>query len=113
MHFKEELKVQFAALNDKRYYLPDGVTSLPYGHFLLTELDKKKNIKNIQNVLFKMKDDLIREESSIIKKCERIRILRSILNQSPTYYKLDSLKRPYINQLTRTTKDYILSGLWQ
>ena len=113
MHFKEELKVQFAALNDKRYYLPDGVTSLPYGHFLLTELDKKNNIKNIQNVLFKMKDDLIREESNLIKKCERIRILRSILNQSPTYYKLDSLKRPHINQLTRTTKDYILSGLWQ
>ena len=45
MHFKEELKVQFAALNDKRYYLPDGVTSLPYGHFLLTELDKKKEYK--------------------------------------------------------------------
>ena len=60
-----------------------------------------------------MKDDLIREESNIIKKCERIRILRSILNQSPTHYKLDSRKRPHINQLTRTTKDYILSGLWQ
>ena len=67
MQFKEELKVQFASLNDKRYYLTDGVTSLPYGHFLLSELDKKKNIKNIQNVLFKIKDDLIREESNIIK----------------------------------------------
>ena len=113
MQFKEELKVQFASLNDKRYYLTDGVTSLPYGHFLLSELDKKTNIKNIQNVLFKIKDDLIREESNIIKKCENIRVLRSILNQIPTYYKLDSLKRPAITQLTRTTKDYILSGLWQ
>ena len=64
IHFKEELKVQFAGLNDKRYYLPDGVTSLPYRHSLLTELDKKKNKKNIQNVLFKIKDDLIREESN-------------------------------------------------
>ena len=113
IHFKEELKVQFAGLNDKRYYLPDGVTSLPYGHFLLTELDKEKNKKNIQNVLFKIKDDLIREESNLVKKCERICVLRSILNQIPTYYKLDSLKRPAIRQLTRTTKDYILSGLWQ
>ena len=112
MHFKEELKVQFAGLNDKRY-LPDGVTSLPYGHFLLTELDKKKNKKNIQNVLFKIKDDLIREESNLIRKCERIRVLRSILNQILTYYKLHSLKRPAIQQLTRTTKDYILSSLWQ
>ena len=113
MKFKEELKVQFASLNDKRYYLTDEVTSLPYGHFLLTELDKKKNIKNIQNVLFKMKDDLIREESNLIKKNEKIRVLRSILNQIPTYYKLDSIKRPAITQLTRTTKNYILSGLWQ
>ena len=27
--------------------------------------------------------------------------------------KLDSIKRPCIIQLTRTTKDYILSGIWQ
>ena len=25
-------KVQFASLNDERYYLLDGITSLPYGH---------------------------------------------------------------------------------
>ena len=61
MKFKEELKVQFAGLNDKRYYL----TSLPYGHFLLAEIDKKKNNKNIQNVLFKIKDDLIRENQML------------------------------------------------
>ena len=60
-----------------------------------------------------MKDDLIREESNAIKNCERIRVLRSILNQVPTYYKLDSIKRPAVKQLTTTTKDYILSGLWQ
>ena len=113
MKIKEEVKTQFASLNDKRYYLPDGVTSLPYGHFLLAEIDKKKDNKKIQNILFKIKDDLIREESNITKKCERIRVLRSILNQVPTYYKLDSVKRPAIEQLTRTTKDYILSGLWQ
>ena len=28
-------KVQFASLNDKLYYSPDGITSLPYGHRLL------------------------------------------------------------------------------
>ena len=113
MKFKEELKDQFAGLNDKRYYLPDGVTSLPYGHFLLAEIDNKKDNKKIRIVLFKIKDDLIREESNTIKKCERIRVLRSILNQIPTYYKLDSLKRPAIKQLASTTKEYILSGTWQ
>ena len=39
----ETYKMQFAGLNDKRYYLPDGITSLPYGHFLLAEFDEKKN----------------------------------------------------------------------
>ena len=33
---------QFAGLNDKRYYLTDGVTSLPYGHFLLAEISEHK-----------------------------------------------------------------------
>ena len=102
MRMLEQYKTQFAALNDKRYYLTDGITSLPYGHFLLAELDKKKeNYKKIQNVLFKIKDELIRQECTAIKKCERIRVLRSILYQIPTYYKLDSIKRPSIIQLTR------------
>ena len=43
MKLIETYKMQFAGLNDKRYYLPDGVTSLPYGHFLLAEFDEKKN----------------------------------------------------------------------
>ena len=41
-------KVQFAGINDKRYYCSDGITSLPYGHFLLAELrDKKKEYNEI------------------------------------------------------------------
>ena len=31
-------KVQFASLNDKQYYCPDEITSLPYGYPLLLEL---------------------------------------------------------------------------
>ena len=41
MRLIESYKTQFAGLNDKRYYLSDGVTSLPYGHFLLAEIDEK------------------------------------------------------------------------
>ena len=113
MKLTEVNRTQFTGLNDKRYYLTDGITSLPYGHFLLAELDEKKSYKNIQNVLFKIKDELIRDECKAIKKCERIRVLRSILNQAGTYYKLDSTKRPDIPNLSKCTKDYILSGIWQ
>ena len=107
-------KTQFAGLNDKRYYLTDGSTSMPYGHFLLAELnEKKKKYKKIQNVLFKIKDDLIREDCKAIKKCEKIRVLRSILGQSGTLYKLHSTKRPDIPNLSKSTKDHILSGISQ
>ena len=40
---------QFGLLNCKRFYLTDGVTSLPYGHFLLTSIrEKKKEYNQIQ-----------------------------------------------------------------
>ena len=66
-------RTQFAGLNDKQYYLPDGITSLPYGHFLMSEMkEKKKQYKLTQNVIMKIKDDLIREESKIFAKCERL-----------------------------------------
>ena len=102
-----------AELDKKKNYKKIQNVLLPYGHFLLAELDKKKNYKKIQNVLFKIKDELIRDECNAIKKCKRIRVLRSILNQKGTYYKLDSIKRPDIPNLTKCTKDYILSGIWQ
>ena len=39
---------QFGLLNSKRYYLTDGVTSLPYGHFLLTSIrEERKKYKQI------------------------------------------------------------------
>ena len=39
-------RTQFGLLNSKRFYLSDGVVSIPYGHFLLTLIreSKKKNI---------------------------------------------------------------------
>ena len=107
-------KVQFAGLNDKRYSFSDGITSLPYGHFLLAELrDKKKEYKEIHKKIDKIKYDLLREECKACTKCERIRILRWILAQSPTYYKLGCNKRPKNSDVLQTTKAYILNGYWQ
>ena len=44
MKMKTDNKVQFASLNDKRYYLSDGIASLPFGHPRLLELRDKKYI---------------------------------------------------------------------
>ena len=106
-------KKQFACLNDKRFYFSDGITSLPYGHFLLAETrDEKKQYKQIHKDIMHIKDNLIRQEYRACTKCERIRTLRSILAQSPTYYKVDSVKRPSVKNILQSTRDYILSGMW-
>ena len=106
-------KKQFACLNDKRFYFSDGITSLPYGHFLLAETrDEKKQYKQIHKDIMHIKDNLIRQEYRACTKCERIRTLRSILAQSPTYYKVDSVKRPSVKNIFQSTRDYILSGMW-
>ena len=61
----------------------------------------------------KIKDDFIREKSKIFAKCERLRVLKSVLSQPPTYYKIESNKRPNIKNIIKSTKEYILSGIWQ
>ena len=94
MQMKTVTRKQFAGLNDKRFYFTDGITSLPFGHFLLAEIrEHKKQYKKIRKEILNIKEYLIREEHKASSKCERVHILRSILAQSPTYYKTDSKKR--------------------
>ena len=105
---------QFGLLNSKRYYLTDGVTSLPYGHFLLTSIrEEKKKYKQIHKKIMQIKDDLLRQEFRACGKCERVRILRSILAQPPTYFKLNSTKRAPITNISNLTREFILGGMRQ
>ena len=105
---------QFGFLNCKRCYLTNGVCSLPYGHFLLSSLrEKKKQYKKIHRKIMQIKDELLREEFRTSAKCERLRILSSILAQPPTYYKLTSTKRAAITNIFNSTREYVLGGSWQ
>ena len=118
MQMKTVTRKQFAGLNDKRFYFNDkrfdGITSLPFGHFLLAEIRQhKKQYKKIHKDILAIKDYLIREEHKASSKCERVRVLRSILAQSPAYYKTDSKKRPCRENIFCSTKQYILSGIRQ
>ena len=38
MKMKSVNEIQFAGLNDKRYYFHDGIVSLPFGHFLFEKV---------------------------------------------------------------------------
>ena len=65
-------KVQFASLNDKRYYFLDGIVSLPFENPL-------NPIRKY--ILFsekKKKDKLLKLEKQAVAKNERLKILRNI-----------------------------------
>ena len=50
-------KVQFASLNDKRYYFSEGIVWLPFGHPSLSELrDYKKSLPKIHTVIKEEKE---------------------------------------------------------
>ena len=86
-------KVQFASLNNKRYYFLEGIKSLPFGHLSLSELkDYKKSLPKIHTVIKEEKDKLLQLENKIVNNNERLRILRSIFSQPITYYNLKSNK---------------------
>ena len=106
--------VQFAILNDKRYYFSDGILSLPFGHPPLSKLrDYKKSLPKIHTVIKEEKDKLLQLENKIVNNNERLRILRSIFSQPITYYNLKSNKRSTVKRFDyMTTRDYILNSMW-
>ena len=60
-----------------------------------------------------IKDELLRQEFRACNKCERISILRSILAQPPTYFKLNSTKRAAITNIFNSTRECLFGGMWQ
>ena len=56
------VKTKFSQINDKRFYFPNGVLSLPNGHPSLEEIDKFKNDKG-QNrkVLLRRKTQSVKD----------------------------------------------------
>ena len=107
--------VQFASLNDKRYYFLDGIVPLPYGHPLLSKIHQiKKTYPKIYKIIEQEKNNELKIENEVDVKHERLWILRSIDAQPKTYYKLDSNVK--VNQKGSfdftTTRDNILNSKW-
>ena len=107
-------KVQFASLNDERYYFSDRIVSLLFRYLSLSELrDYKKSLPKIHTVIKEEKDKLLQLENKIVNNNERLRILRSIFSQPITYYNLKSNKLSTIKRFDYTaTRDYILNSMW-
>ena len=107
-------KVQFARLNDKRYYFSDGIVSLPFGHPTLNEVrEYKKSLPKIHTVIQKEKNEILKRENEAVNNNERLRILRSIFSQPITYYNLKTNKSFSANKFDyTTTRDYTLNSKW-
>ena len=107
-------KVQFARLNDKRYYFSDGIVSLLFGHPALNKVrEYKKSLPKIHTVIQKEKDEILKGENAVVNNNERLRILRSIFSQPITYYNLKTNKHLSANKFDyMTTRDYILNSKW-
>ena len=107
MQMKSISKVQFGQLNDKRFYLANGILSLPYGHPLLENVRKQKDkYRDIHKVIQTKKEDFLKEKTKVIEKIPSLNILNQIFNQVPLIYELDS-ETNFFKSGWNTTKDYI------
>ena len=106
-------KVQFGQLNDKRFYFPNGITSLPFGHPHLEKVRKQKNkFRNIHKIIQYKKHEFLEEEAKVEENSERLNILNQIFNQVPLIYELKSNQNFFKSGLI-TTKNYIKNGYWK
>ena len=68
------IKKKFSQLNDKRFYFPNAVISLPFGNSALEQVDsfKKNKGQRIEYYFLKEKDKLLKLEKSALKNCPRL-----------------------------------------
>ena len=105
-------KCEFGQLNDKRYILPDGISSLPYGHKDLKFIENfKDEISLTPEKLIKYHmDNLLRFEKGILQSNKKMRIMNSVLFQQLVFYKRGTLKRSQF-QIESNIRDFLLLGL--
>ena len=105
-------KIQFGQLNDKRFYFPNGIVSLPFGHFLFDELRKERSQnRNIQLQIKEKKWEFIKKENEVLNKNERLSTFCQIINGTPNLHTLKS-EIPTLPCLL-STKDYIEKNYWR
>ena len=114
---KTVTKSKFSQINDKRFYFPDGVVPLPFGHPLLKEMDEFKQEKGqkIEKYFWEVKENLFNLENKALKEHPRLYLYHQILMSTPKIFNI-SQKNDFTQQrktlLKRDTKDIVLEGGW-
>ena len=105
-------KIQFGQLNDKRFYFPNGLVSLPFGHFLFNDMRKiRHQNRQIHLQIQEKKWEFIKQENEIINKNERLSVFYQIINGIPNLYMLLSTIPVILHVLS--TKEYIEKQYWK
>ena len=108
-------------LNDKRFYFPNAIVSVPFEHFSLAEIDEYKKDKGqrIETYFWTDKEKILELEKKAIDKIPRIFFLNHILEQVPkivsvNYTKFDrNTKFLYKEELQQNIIEYILGAEWK
>ena len=88
------VNTKFSQLNDKRFYLPNGILSLPFGHLSLMEIDnhKKNKGQRIEKYFWQEKENLLSTEKKALLVTPHLNFLNSILLQWPKIVSVDCTK---------------------
>ena len=113
-------KNKFSQLNDKRFYFPNAIVSLPFGHVALNEIDEyKKKGRRIEKYFWTEKEKLLELEKSALKNSLRIDFLNNILEQvlkivNANCKKIDrNTKFMYREELHQNILDFVLGAEWK
>ena len=107
-------------MNDKRFYFPNAIISLPFGHENLKELDefKKQKGQRIEKYFWKEKEELLELENASLKKNRRLNFLNNILTRVPKIVNKDCTKFDRFSNFLNTENilnviDFILNQEWK
>ena len=107
------MKTKFSQINDKRFYFPNGILSLPYGHPSLTEINDFKTEEGLkmQKYFWEEKEKLLQMEKKALPNTPRLRIFDQILNQEPKIVNLNQKSDftfLYPRKVKKVIKDEVL-----
>ena len=110
-------KTKFSQLNDKRFYFPDGILSLPYGHPSLSEIDnfKRQNGQKIEKYFWQEKEKLLKMNKEALKNTPRLELYQQVLKQEPKSVNINQksdFELLHKSKIRKNIKDIVLSGEW-
>lgn len=110
-------KTKFSQLNDKRFYFPDGILSLPYGHPSLSEIDnfKRQNGQKIEKYFWQEKEKLLKMDKEALKNTPRLELYQQVLKQEPKSVNINQksdFELLHKSKIRKNIKDIVLSGEW-